>query len=60
MKIPKTMSLKLKNNNTLTIDLKNQVFDKTRGVFEVTFEISKVLIDSKLDKNIISFETEDK
>jgi hypothetical protein len=60
MQFPKSMDLKLINNDTLTINFKNQVFDKARGIFEVTFMISEELVNSELDKDVISFEMEDK
>jgi len=61
MQFPKKMSFVLIDGNTLIVDLKNQTFDKNKGIFNVTLQISKEFVDTVLNENgnIIGFEMEE-
>lgn len=60
MKYPKKIEIKLADNNTLIIDLLNVRHDAVRDCFVTEVRISPELVNSTLDKNVITFETEEK
>jgi len=60
VKYPKKMELKLASGDTLTIDLLNVKYNPACNWFVAEIRISSELIDLELNKNTISFETEEK
>ena len=60
MKFPKAMHIKVDDKNTIIVKLKNQIFDETRGIFEVTFEISKEFIKADFKNDNFRIITEER
>ena len=54
------MIIKLKNDETLIIKLKNQTFDKTMGIFDVTIQVSEEFLELDLKDDNFQITTEEK